>query len=116
MKLLVSNLVDLLNRSFNFKERFSQRRTEIYKFWHSLPQCSGHEPQEILGRTKFCCVEKSFLIPDFALFARQQLTLLFLGNRSRSIVAAYIESHKGLAATIKQDMAAIRMMFSCLTE
>jgi hypothetical protein len=31
-------------------------------------------------------------------------------------VAAYIESHKGLAATIKQDMAAIRMMFSCLTE
>ncbi len=31
-------------------------------------------------------------------------------------VAAYIESHKGSAATIKQHMAAIRMMFSWLTE
>ena len=28
----VSNLVDLLNRSFNLKEGFSQRRTEAYKF------------------------------------------------------------------------------------
>jgi len=32
MELLVSNLVDLLNRSFNLKEGFSQRRTEAYKF------------------------------------------------------------------------------------
>jgi site-specific recombinase XerD len=31
-------------------------------------------------------------------------------------VAAYIESHGGSAATIKQHMAAIRMMFSWLTE
>ena len=30
--LLVSNLVNLLNRSFNLKEGFSQRRTEDYKF------------------------------------------------------------------------------------
>ena len=30
--LLVSNLVDILNRSFNLKERFSDRRTEVYKF------------------------------------------------------------------------------------
>jgi hypothetical protein len=30
--LLVSNLVNLLNRSFNLKEGFSQRRTEAYKF------------------------------------------------------------------------------------
>ena len=29
---LVSNLVDLLNCSFNLKEGFSQRRTEAYKF------------------------------------------------------------------------------------
>jgi integrase/recombinase XerD len=28
-------------------------------------------------------------------------------------VAAYIENHKGSAATVKQHMAAIRMMFSC---
>jgi integrase/recombinase XerD len=31
-------------------------------------------------------------------------------------VAAYIEQHPGSAATIKQHMAAIRMMFSWLTE
>ena len=31
-------------------------------------------------------------------------------------VAAYIESHKGSAATIKQHMAAIRMLFFWLTE
>jgi site-specific recombinase XerD len=31
-------------------------------------------------------------------------------------VAAYIESHQGSAATIKQHMAAIRMLFSWLTE
>jgi integrase/recombinase XerD len=31
-------------------------------------------------------------------------------------VAAYIESHSGSAATIKQHMAAIRMLFSWLTE
>jgi integrase/recombinase XerD len=31
-------------------------------------------------------------------------------------VAAYIEQHSGSAATIKQHMAAIRMMFSWLTE
>jgi hypothetical protein len=29
--------------------------------------CFRQEPQEILGRTKFCCVEKWFLIPGFAL-------------------------------------------------
>src|ERR1700720_3391505 len=39
----------------------------LISFDTSLPQCSGHEPQEILGRTKFCWVEKSFLIPGFAL-------------------------------------------------
>jgi site-specific recombinase XerD len=31
-------------------------------------------------------------------------------------VAAYIEQHPGSAATIKQHMAAVRMMFSWLTE
>src|ERR1700736_8291 len=31
-------------------------------------------------------------------------------------VAAYIEQHSGSVATIKQHMAAIRMMFSWLTE
>jgi hypothetical protein len=35
---------------------------------------------------------------------------------SPNVMAAYIESHKGSAATIKQHMAAIRMMFSWLTE
>jgi len=31
-------------------------------------------------------------------------------------VAAYIESHQGSVATIKQHMTAIRMLFSWLTE
>jgi hypothetical protein len=67
----LSNLVDLLNRPFNLNEGFSQRRTQPYQFWHCLSQCSGHEPQEILGRTKPCGVVNSLLIPGlaFSLFA-----------------------------------------------
>jgi hypothetical protein len=46
------DLVDVLNRSLNLREGFSQGWTQADQFRRCLPQCSGHEPQEIFGDTK----------------------------------------------------------------